>query len=62
MKNLKNLGEVLSKETQKTINGGIGNACGIFVCMGPSTEGCCCYDNPNSVDGRGTCFNGMCCD
>jgi len=62
MKNLLNLGKTLIKSEQKTINGGIGDACGIFVCIGPSTEGCCCYDNPLRPDGRGTCLNGVCCD
>ena len=61
MKKLVNLGKTLNSVQQKTINGGIGNACQIFVCEA-HTDGCCCYDNPNSPDGRGTCMNGMCCD
>ncbi|MEP0266838.1 hypothetical protein [Dokdonia sp.] len=61
MKNLLKLGKILNRTEQLSINGGIGNACQIFVCESDS-DGCCCYDNPNRADGRGTCMNGMCCD
>lgn len=61
MKKLEKLGKLLNSAEQRSINGGIGNNCQIFVCE-PHTDGCCCYDNPNSPDGIGTCMNGMCCD
>ena len=63
MKKLLKLGETLSTANQKTINGGFGGGCNIFICT-PETEGCVCYDNPNSPDGsgRGYCMDGMCCD
>ena len=61
LKNIENLGKTLSKDELKAINGGYQN-CGIFLCVGLTTEGCECWDNPNSDDGRGTCLNGMCCD
>lgn len=61
MKNLLKLGTILNSAEQKFINGGIGNACQIFMCEYDS-DGCCCYGNPNRPDGRGTCMNGMCCD
>jgi len=62
MKNLLNIGKALNKSEQKAINGGFDDSCGILVCFNASTEGCTCYDNPNSPDGKGTCLNGMCCD
>lgn len=60
MKTLEKLGKVLNSVEQKTINGGtIG--CNIFLCT-PESEGCPCYGNPNSPDGRGCCMDGMCID
>jgi len=61
MKILLNLGKILNKTEQKTINGGA-NDCGIFTC-GPGTDGCLCFNNEvNSDQTVGTCLNGVCCD
>ncbi|WP_046756976.1 hypothetical protein [Kordia jejudonensis] len=50
----------LNKSEQSTVKGSFGR-CGVFTCT-PESEGCPCYDNPNSADGVGCCMNGVCDD
>ena len=50
----------LNKSEQSSVKGSFGE-CGIIVCT-PTSDGCPCFDNPNSPDGRGCCMNGVCDD
>ncbi|WP_298515619.1 hypothetical protein [uncultured Kordia sp.] len=50
----------LNKSEQSSVKGSFGG-CNIFTCT-PSSDGCPCYDNPNSPDGRGCCMDGQCTD
>ncbi|TPN86140.1 hypothetical protein [Aquimarina algicola] len=59
MKEIKKLQNVraLSKQDQRTINGGASKStCGVFFCTS-QTEGCSCIDSNGNI---GTCFQGNC--
>ena len=58
LKSISNIGTILSKNEQKSVNGSFGG--GILACNDDS-EGQTCYNAP-SADGIGFCFQGECYD
>ena len=58
LKDVLNLGKVLAKNDQKSIQGQFGGGV-VFVCTA-QTEGYTCFDTPNGS--QGFCFEGVCYD
>jgi len=59
LKSISNIGTILSKNEQKSVNGSFGGGA-VLACNGDATEGFVCYDTPTG--NPGTCFLGVCED